>query len=429
MSAAEAAAFASLQCAPHEAHQAFVLAEAALLLDPDCKAAQWSWLHAASSFGGKNAGIRKMVETSWDPRDTWQYCLTTLFFYVQAGGAVETLPQSARILEPKCWARAPLSVQQMAWATVAEAAHRAGRHDQAFDAWQAMNDAAYQQHGPVDWSHLEVNLAQAREICTPDLLRAAGLQEDGSPYEGPPGLQPVFIMGMPRSGTTLAESILATQPALAPAGEVPDKEQVVELIRHGASLADLREGWHRWRDARALPFAEGCAPLRPGALGIIDKMPESARVLPYLRLGFPRSMLIWMDRDPASVVWSCWRRKFDNVSWACRFSDIAEMHRLLTRWAATFGPVLHEAGQSLHFVSYEHLTTHPSAREHLVELACRSVGAEPDRVACHRPDLVTRAVRTASAPQAGRIYAARPSYEPYRDRIPDEVFALPRFVR
>ncbi|HNP37255.1 MAG TPA: sulfotransferase [Woeseiaceae bacterium] len=133
---------------------------------------------------------------------------------------------------------------------------------------------------------------------------------------GDPGRKPVFIVGMPRTGTTLAEQILSSHPRIAGGGELP---------YFGTIALDFRK-----KTGLDLPFPEGAALLEPGivkelaasylaileavapdAERVTDKMPQNFFYLGLIALLFPSAAVIHCWRDPRDVCLSCFVEDFN----------------------------------------------------------------------------------------------------------------------
>lgn len=151
--------------------------------------------------------------------------------------------------------------------------------------------------------------------------------------------RPVFIVGLPRSGTTLLERMLAAHPAIAGVGEQAFAIHGLRRALHGVGgrLTDLTAaavrqaaGWHRQRlDDRLQRLG-----LDPQAARIVDKMPDNYLLAGWLRIAFPQAAIIHCLRDPRDVAVSCWFTHFAGVPWSCSLEHIAariEQHRLLLR--------------------------------------------------------------------------------------------------
>ena len=121
---------------------------------------------------------------------------------------------------------------------------------------------------------------------------------------------PVFIIGMPRSGTSLAEQILASHPAVHGAGEL--------AYWHGAFEAFSRAE-HAGQDAAGIvaEFArdnlERLKAMAAGAQRVIDKMPANFLYAGLIHATFPRARIIHMQRDPLDTCLSIYFQNFHNI--------------------------------------------------------------------------------------------------------------------
>jgi tetratricopeptide (TPR) repeat protein len=148
--------------------------------------------------------------------------------------------------------------------------------------------------------------------------------------EGDPSPAPIFVLGMPRSGSTLIEQTLAGHPQIHGAGELPDLE-----IALGGVLSDGR---------RSLPYPE-CVPdldgaalrgigqaylarlpaLADGKSRIVDKTPGNFFNIGLIRLIFPSARIIHTMRDPIDTCVSCYSKLF--ASGQSYSYDLAELGR------------------------------------------------------------------------------------------------------
>lgn len=115
--------------------------------------------------------------------------------------------------------------------------------------------------------------------------------------------QPIFIVGFPRSGTTLVEQILASHSAIRAGGELPFAAELCGLAEE--SVAD-QAGADRATQVRDqyLARALGYGLLESGAAFFTDKMPTNDVLLPVLRRAFPASPVINVRRHPLDVLTS-----------------------------------------------------------------------------------------------------------------------------
>ena len=192
----------------------------------------------------------------------------------------------------------------------------AGRPAEAFEAYQAANQDLRRLHAPVyEVPGQEGALARTR--------RLAGwfASADPAPWREAPEARPraadpaahVFLVGFPRSGTTLLENVLAAHPSvvsleekdsLAPAIEtgLGSNEGIERLARIGpAEAARQRDAY--WAAVRGFG-------VEPRGKVFIDKMPLMSVHLPVIAKLFPKARILFARRDPRDVVLSCFRRRF-----------------------------------------------------------------------------------------------------------------------
>jgi tetratricopeptide (TPR) repeat protein len=146
---------------------------------------------------------------------------------------------------------------------------------------------------------------------------------------------PVFVVGMPRSGTTLVEQICASHSRVFGGGERNDMAQIaVELERERKQGLDLSGAARRAADAQIIRLHRlGC-----GALRVVDKLPDNMILIGLITRLFPRARIIYCSRDPRDISLSCYFQLF--VDGAQHFSyDLAdcgkrcrEIERLAAHW-------------------------------------------------------------------------------------------------
>jgi tetratricopeptide (TPR) repeat protein len=153
--------------------------------------------------------------------------------------------------------------------------------------------------------------------------------------------RPVFIVGLPRSGTTLTEQILASHSQVFGAGELRyARDTFLALPRFLKSEAEPLACLRRLDGASAgriaQDFLERLARLHAEARRVVDKMPDNYLYLGLLATLFPRAKLIHCRRDLRDVAVSCWMTNFKQIHWsfdpnhiAARFRDY---RRLMEHW-------------------------------------------------------------------------------------------------
>jgi tetratricopeptide (TPR) repeat protein len=168
-------------------------------------------------------------------------------------------------------------------------------------------------------------------VCSPDFFeRVRGFGVDSE--------RPIFIVGLPRSGTTLIEQILASHSQVFGAGELrygrDDFEALAPEEDHALeALARLDPETARRIATRHLQrLRELCA----DRLRVVDKMPDNYLYLGLLTVLFPRAKFIHCRRDLRDNAVSCWMTNFRSIRWANDPEHIAarftEYRRIMDHW-------------------------------------------------------------------------------------------------
>jgi tetratricopeptide (TPR) repeat protein len=189
----------------------------------------------------------------------------------------------------------------------------------------------------------EAFISRMIAACTPDFFERVhgfGLESE----------LPVFVVGLPRSGTTLIEQILASHSQVFGAGEITLVRDTMTAL--GGQNADSIEGLRRLDRPTAGRLAsrhlDRLRALNRTALRIVDKVPENYMYLGLLATLFPRSRLIHCRRDWRDVAVSCWMTLFHNPHWANDQQHIAsrihEYQRVMEHWRKVLPVPLLEVG-------------------------------------------------------------------------------------
>jgi Tfp pilus assembly protein PilF len=215
--------------------------------------------------------------------------------------------------------------------------------------------------------------------------------------QGAPSPRPVFIIGMPRSGTTLVEQILCAHPLVHGAGETPALLRLVASTRgkDGRGFPDWGSAFNG-ADCQALGSAYLQAlPTGPGAkVRTTDKRLENVRFLGLIAAMLPNATLIHCRRDPRDVAFACLSLLFvGGHDWSYSMDDIARYwrahERLMAHWEAILPP-----GRMLE-VGYEALVADP---EPWTRRIISHAGLEWDD-ACLAPQRASRPVTSSSMAQ------------------------------
>ena len=238
---------------------------------------------------------------------------------------------------------------------------------------------------------------------------------------------PVFIVGLPRSGTTLLEQVLASHSRIHGAGELRFARQSFEAISSVTGRLDSPLECVKHFDPPSIMrvaerHLERLSSLAgKQALRVIDKLPDNYLYLGFLAALFPRATFIHCRRDLRDVAVSCWMTDFRSMTWANDKATIAsrfsEYQKLMEHWRAVLPVAVHEVG-------YEEMVSNLEAVARRLVAAC---GLEWDP-ACLEPHKNRRAVRTSSLVQVRRpVYkdsVAR--WKHYETELADLFAALPR---
>jgi tetratricopeptide (TPR) repeat protein len=152
---------------------------------------------------------------------------------------------------------------------------------------------------------------------------------------GDPSRRPIFIIGMPRSGTTLVEQILASHPAVHGAGELPLIHDIAwnvrgaenEWIGYPDFAPLLDEGWLK-RFGRE--YLDRLSKIAPQGERVTDKMPANYYYAGLIHLALPNSVIIHCRRDPADTCVSCFSMLFAREQ--THTYDLAELGRYYRRY-------------------------------------------------------------------------------------------------
>jgi tetratricopeptide (TPR) repeat protein len=156
---------------------------------------------------------------------------------------------------------------------------------------------------------------------------------------GSSSAKPVFIVGMPRSGTSLAEQIIATHPAGSGAGELQFFDRLIfeeDRIAKGIfSEPDRLRVAEKYLGALQSHSAS--------AARVVDKSPENCDFLGIIYSVFPNARVIYMQRDPIDTCLSCYFQQFlTSLNFTLDLSDLAhyytEHRRIMSHWRAVLPP-------------------------------------------------------------------------------------------
>ena len=203
----------------------------------------------------------------------------------------------------------------------------------------------------------EINYSIEKDLNNHYLLRKlfkSSIKESSS-YK-PLAVRPIFIVGMPRSGTTLVEQIISSHHKVHGAGELPTLDSLIAPILNSylsnnnvlseENFLSLRQEYS-YRHLSNLNNTESI---------ITDKMPTNFENIGFILKAFPEAKIIHLKRNAMAVCWSIYKRSFSNknLGFAYDMRDLAQFYnsysKLMDFWHELFPNQIYD-------ISYEDLTT------------------------------------------------------------------------
>jgi len=221
--------------------------------------------------------------------------------------------------------------------------------------------------------------------------------------------EPIFVVGMPRTGTTLVERILGSHSVVRSAGEL--QTFATELVRHCRATADspatnTRELVVQSRDIDFVALGEDyvreARPHGEAMAHFIDKLPLNFLYAGLIHLALPKARIVLLERDPMDTCYAVYKAMFEGVyPFSYDLKELAnyfvEYKRLVAHWQSVMPGVIH-------VVRYEELVTTPEpVIESLLQYcglsfedSCRKFFENPDASTTASADSVRRDFFTSS---------------------------------
>jgi tetratricopeptide (TPR) repeat protein len=245
---------------------------------------------------------------------------------------------------------------------------------------------------PYDEAGTHEGLRRIEAAFTAELLR----QKQGM---GEPSAAPIFIIGMPRSGTTLVEQIIASHPSAFGADERMDLSRVVGRLVGADGTPIFPSMIHSITapqlGALGSAYLAAIRDAAPAAERIVDKLPANFAFAGLIHLALPNAKLIHVQRDPLDTCLSCFARLFagPHLSYTYDLGELGRYYRGYDRLMAHWRRVLPH-GVMLE-VKYEELIADFAAQARRIIAHCGLAWDER----CLAFHATQRTVRSASAAQ------------------------------
>jgi hypothetical protein len=352
----------------------------ALALRPDAAETRHGLATALAVLGRGGEAIAHHRTLAGDPDRRWAALTRIALIDAGAIGEEEIAPMSEAAADAALETETRIGLNF----ALGDVLERRGDHARAFAAYAAGN--RLKRASLVGAARPEVVAdANAAAIRYVEELFSRGFiaKHEG---RGSRSAAPIFVVGMPRSGSTLIEQILASHPGVHGLGEtgvLPD------LMTAGYPTTSAG-----FRDLAARYLAAMRERGWDGASRFVDKTLENYLHVGAIHVMFPRAVILHAVRDPMDVCFACWRQLFSRGNETLYdLADIAAEYQsyrqLMNHWAAVLPGGIVE-------VSYEALVADPETR--IPALVTEAAGLAWD-AACLRFFEREGAVATASAAQ------------------------------
>lgn len=207
--------------------------------------------------------------------------------------------------------------------------------------------------------------------------------------------KPIFIVGMPRSGTTLVEQIISSHPKVHGAGEL-DIISKLAIDIATRKTSEIEERIEKLRSS----YLNYIKSLAEGKQYVTDKLPQNFLFLGLICSSFPEAKIINMNRTPEAIAWSNYKILFtgNNVGYSSDLDDIVKYFNLYKNLMRFWRQRYHNR---IYDLNYEKLVMQPESE---IKLLIEELGLEWHQN-CLFPQKNKRPLKTASIFQArNKIY-------------------------
>lgn len=335
-------------------------------------------------------------------------------------------PEKARVLLEELIPRLsyPSLERSVAHSQMGDVCHRQSDHDGAFRHFSASNADFVAIHEHRSTGNLD-NRAFVEALLAGLAPIDRGVWQVTKSNQPPQAARRhIFLIGYPRSGTTLVENILASLPGVSALEERPTLYDAdIEFIAGNAlqiadglkrfselgesGLAHYRKAYWDKVVASAVPAAAPC---------FVDMDPLKATRLPFIARLFPDARILVMRRDPRDVVWSCFRTNFAMSSGTLEYTSLERTALHYDALMQLTELALQRLPLNVHFVHYHKLVQNFEAE---TQAMCAFAGLEwSEAVRDFDRTATKRGVSTASVAQVNRgLYDGTRQWEPYADYL------------
>ena len=319
----------------------------------------------------------------------------------------------------------PITQQVTLHYSFAELNHRAKNYNQAFEHFKKANEL---QHKQIDFSVADLApsfnelIAYFNEhFCSEIQTQARNLYTNKKNVEQ---IIPIFIVGQPRSGSTLLEQMLSGHSEVKAAGELPYLGS--EILEGIEMLSGKRfpKGYKKLsvekRNQLSKYYLECLRAIAPNNKYVVDKMPANFQFIGIIRQLFPQAKIIHITRDARDVSWSIYRNYFAvNEPQFCQLEEIKQYHllyqRLMSHWQQQFN-------EDIYQLSYHDLIQSPELE---IKQLCQYLGMD-FQAECLSFEREKQVIKTLSDVQLrqGIVNKKSPDWLPYQEYLAETFNSL-----
>lgn len=342
--------------------QAFPLFKQALALQPDSELIRAN-LAACAVFMGEIALADRLY------RDLLQqYPLHQRYHYYLARLAKATDTQHIEEMQAVA-ARFPAKRNVFINFALGKELEDIGQYEESFACYKRANDAAKELSG----YRVESDLAIADAVMSSYRPRVAGTSPGSNPFSEQ---APIFLVGLPRSGTTLLERILSSHPSISSIGETQYLDTAIRRTSQVMTAERFTEDTGRkLLEKDGLQLAEEywklTKYLRKATPFFIEKLPWNFLYVGFILHAIPNAKIVWMSRGAEDSCFAMYKQPF---TWAYKYSynlsDLGLYYRKFREVQEFWNT---NCGRSIHFTSYEYIVGSP---EESVGKLCEYLGID-----------------------------------------------------
>jgi tetratricopeptide (TPR) repeat protein len=257
--------------------------------------------------------------------------------------------------------------------------HQESEYAQAFEYFDKANKL---QRADINFSAADMKgyFSSLHHVFSPDLLTS--LEQINESTEGKKQLTPIFIIGQPRSGSTLLEQILIGHSDISSGGELPFLAGAIAKGLYQLTGKHFPEAVRSLNDSQKKVlgdhYLKNLQNLSPESDYIIDKMPANYQSIGLIKMLMPQAKIIHITRDPIDVSWSIFRNNFASPEpYFCSLPEIIDYQHCYEKVMAHWNEYIPDF---IHTISYEALVKAPDTEIKKVLSFC-SLSFQPECLA------------------------------------------------